>query len=83
MSRRTEAETTEYLGDVGCAEHDQDILRELSQRLEAVKRYDQYIAHADWRESLASFWTELKHQEQRNIMRLKELLAEEVRNECI
>lgn len=75
-------EVAEYLDEVGCAEHDRDILRELSQRLEAVKRYDQYIAHADWRESLSKFWTELKHQEQQNILRLKELLAKEVRNEC-
>ncbi len=64
------------------ANHDHDLVHELSRRLDTVWRLDQYIANADWRENLREFWIELKQQEERNIERMKVLLAEEVRNDC-
>ena len=73
----------EHLGETsGCANHDHDLVHELSRRLDALWRYDQYIANAEWRDGLKDFWANMKQQEQENIKRLKELLAEEVKNGC-
>jgi hypothetical protein len=66
----------------GCAHHDHDLIHELSRRLDALWRYDQYIANAASRDKLTSFWEDVKAQEEDNIKRLKELVAEEVRNCC-
>ena len=66
----------------GMADHDHDIVHELSRRLDTVWRLDQYIANADWRDNQRQFWTELKQQEEGNIQRMKQLLAEEIRNDC-
>lgn len=73
----------EHIGEsAGCADHDHDLVHELSKRLDALWRCDQYIANADFRQQLVEFWQEMKKQEQENIRRLKELVAEEVRNDC-
>ena len=45
-------------------------------------RYDQYIANAESRDSLRQFWIDTKAQKQRNIDRLKQLLADEIWNQC-
>jgi hypothetical protein len=66
----------------GCADHDHDLIHDLSRRLDAMWRYDQYIANAEWRSQLRDFWCHMKTQEQENIRRLKALLAEEMRNGC-
>lgn len=73
----------QHIGETqGCADHDHDLVHELSRRLDALWRYDQYIANAEWREKPRQFWEEIKMQELENIRRLKELIAEEVRNDC-
>ena len=37
----------QHLGETqGCADHDHDMVHELSRRLDAIWRYDQYIANA-------------------------------------
>lgn len=73
----------EHIGQTkGIADHDHDLIHELNQRLDALWRYDQYIANADWREDLRNFWVEIKEQEQRNVKRLKELIAAEVHQGC-
>lgn len=73
----------EHLGETsGCTDHDHDLIHELSRRLDALWRYDQYIANADWRDNLKQFWCDMKEQEQKNIDRLKQLLKEEVSNGC-
>lgn len=66
----------------GCANHDHDLVHELSRRLDALWRYDQYIANADGHDNPKQFWSDVKSQEQENIKRLRELIAEEVRNDC-
>ena len=66
----------------GCANHDHDLVHELSRRLDALWRYDQYIANAEGHENAKTFWTKVKAQEQQNISVLRELIAEEVRNDC-
>jgi hypothetical protein len=82
MSLAAEKEMT-HLGETsGCADHDHDLIHDLSRRLDALWRYDQYIANAEWRDELTQFWSEVKQQEQQNIARLKQMIAAEVRNGC-
>ncbi|MBI3463095.1 MAG: hypothetical protein HY000_08565 [Planctomycetes bacterium] len=66
----------------GCADHDHDLVHELGKRLDALWRYDQYIANADGHSTLQSFWRELKSQEYENVKRLKELIKQEIENDC-
>lgn len=76
---------TEYqhIGETqGCANHDHDLIHELSRRLDGVWRYDQYIANAAEQADLQKFWRDVKVQEQKNIEQLKKLLAEHVRKNC-
>ena len=73
----------EHIGEsCGCEDHDHDLIHELSKRLDALWRYDQYIANADGKSDLQSFWRDVKSQEQNNIDRLKKLVAQEVQNGC-
>ena len=82
MSMTTEKEY-EHIGETrGCADHDHDLVHELSRRLDSVWRYDQYIANANAREDLQDFWRNVKAQEQENIQILKKLLAEHVLSNC-
>ena len=82
MSLSAEQEM-QHLGETcGCADHDHDLIHELSRRLDMLWRYDQYLSNADWREEIRQFWNEMKSQEQENIRRLKRLLAEEIQNGC-
>ena len=66
----------------GLANHDHDLVHELSRRLDALWRYDQYIANAKEHDNAQQFWNDVKTQEQQNIDRLKKLIAEEVRKDC-
>ncbi|MEX1229615.1 MAG: hypothetical protein WEB58_05205 [Planctomycetaceae bacterium] len=82
MTLAAEKELT-HLGETsGCADHDHDLIHELSRRLDALWRIDQYLANAEWRSDLKEFWSDVKSQEQENVRRLKELIAQEVRNDC-
>ncbi len=72
-----------HLGEnPGCADHDHDLVHELSRRLDALWRYDQYIANAEGHAFLQEFWTDLKFQDQEAVKRLKELIAEEIKKDC-
>ena len=66
----------------GAADHDRDLVHELNKRLDALWRFDQYVANAQGHGELQKFWTELKDQERRNVDRLKELLAHEIKSGC-
>jgi hypothetical protein len=66
----------------GCEDHDYDLVHELSKRLDALWRYDQYIANADKHPELQKFWREVKQQDQANVKKLKELLAREISSGC-
>ena len=66
----------------GIADHDHDLVHELSRRLDALWRYDQYIANAEWRDDLKQFWCDAKAMEQQAIQRIRQLIAQEVRNDC-
>jgi hypothetical protein len=49
-----------------------DVIHELSKRLDALWRYDQYIANANDDSPLPGFWKEMKQHEQENVKRLKQ-----------
>ncbi len=65
-----------------CEDHDRDLIHELSKRLDALWRCDQYIANAEEHPHLQEFWQEIKKQEENNIGRLKQLIAEEIACGC-
>ena len=78
-----EEKEMEHIGETcGCADHDRDLVHELSKRLDALWRCDQYIANAGDKQQIMDFWEEIKQQEQLNIRRLKQLIAEEIANGC-
>tara|TARA_R110002124_G_C8782741_1_gene500917 strand:+ start:479 stop:880 length:402 start_codon:yes stop_codon:yes gene_type:complete len=73
----------EHIGETkGCADHDHDMIHELSKRLDALWRCDQYIANAEGHADLRRFWKEIKTQEEANISRLKKLLSKHIQNNC-
>jgi len=73
----------EHIGETcGCADHDHDLIHDLSKRLDALWRYDQYIANADGKFALQNMWRELKRQEIENIRLVKQMIAEEIRQNC-
>ena len=66
----------------GCADHDRDLIHELDRRLDALWRYDQYIANADGKPALEDLWRDLKRQEVATIKGVKQLIAEEIKQNC-
>ncbi len=73
----------EHLGETkGAEDHDHDMVHELSKRLDALWRYDQYTANADGEPQLQQFWRELKAQEQKNVQRLKQFVAAHCQKGC-
>ena len=73
----------EHIGETpGIADHDHDLMQDLSKRLDALWRYDQYIANADGHPELQTLWRDLKRQEQENVKRLKQCVVREVKQGC-
>jgi hypothetical protein len=73
----------EHIGETcAIADHDHDLIHYLSKRLDALWRYDQYIANAASRPALQDLWRDLKKQELDNVNRMKQVLIEEVRQDC-
>jgi len=62
-------------------DHDHDMIHDLSKRLDAVWRYDQYIENANKFPDLQRFWRESKQGEIQATERLKELIREHVRKD--
>ena len=82
MSMTAEREM-QHIGESKAIEnHDHDMIHELSKRIDAVWRFDQYIANAEGDSDLQDFWRELKSQEQENVKRLKEFVAEHIEKDC-
>jgi hypothetical protein len=46
------------------------------------RRYDQYIANAEGKPELQKLWRDLMKQETDNIKRVKQIVAEEIRQNC-
>ena len=73
----------EHLGETsGAEDHDHDMIHELSRRLDALWRYDQYISNASEYSQIQDFWKKAKKQEIENINELKSLLSEHIKNAC-
>lgn len=66
----------------GCSDRDHDLVHELSAKLDALWRYDQYIANAEGCPHVQGFWQELKRRCQSDIERIKELITEEMHKGC-
>ena len=83
MSLETYQKEVAHLGETrGVKDHDHDMIHDLSRRLDALWRYDQYITNAEGFESIQAFWRKVKEQEKENIVELKKLLSEHIRLEC-
>ncbi|TMA78469.1 MAG: hypothetical protein E6J74_41710 [Deltaproteobacteria bacterium] len=79
MTLAAEKELEHISESCGVADHDHD----LGKRLDALWRYDQYIANAEGRPALQELWCDLKCQEIDNIKRMKQVIVEEVRQNCL
>jgi len=66
----------------GMADHDHDLVHDLSRRLDALWRYDQYAANAEGNRAVQEFWRNVKQQEQDNIETLRNLIRAEVQKDC-
>ena len=76
-------EAIEHIGETqGIANHDHDMIHDLSLRLDALWRYDQYIANARGNRSLIAFWKKIKDQETSNIKSLKRHIASHAKKGC-
>jgi len=64
------------------ANHDHDMVQELSKVLDSIWRYDQYIANAEADEDLKSLWQDCKEKDMKIVERLKEKIADHVKNGC-
>jgi hypothetical protein len=82
MALAAERELAHIGESQGAANHDHDMIHELSKRLDALWRFDQYIANADGQPDLQRFWRELKDQDRRNVQRLKEFVKEHCAKDC-
>lgn len=72
-----------HIGEtMGCADHDHDLIQDLSKRLGALWRFDQYIANAEGKPNIQALWRKLKSQEQENVKQIKSLIAEEIKAKC-
>ncbi len=73
----------QHMGETaGAADHDHDLVKELTKRLDALWHYDQYVANAEGKAELRAFWIELKSQEKKNVEQLKKLIAQEINSGC-
>ena len=73
----------EYIGETrGIADHDHDMIHELSKRFDAVWRFDRYIANARDPTDLKGFWNKLRKREQENVSQLKKLIAKHAAGGC-
>ncbi|HLA83737.1 MAG TPA: hypothetical protein VJL29_03005 [Thermoguttaceae bacterium] len=79
----TVQKTMEHFGECrGCDDHVHDLIQTLGRCLNGLWRYDQYIANADGHPELQQFWREFREQELASVSRMKELLANDLRQEC-
>jgi len=73
----------EHIGETKpIADHDHDLVHTLSDRVDAVWRYDQYIANAEGKPELQSFWRDLKERDEKTVAELRERIAAEVADSC-
>ena len=64
------------------ADHAHALVHELSKRLDAIWRYDQYIANAEDKQELRAFWRKVKQQDQQIVDELRKLVKAEADCGC-
>jgi hypothetical protein len=78
----TDIQKDDHVGETkAIRDHDHDMIHDLSKRLDAVWRYDQYIENAQRFPELQQFWEDSKQMEIQAIERLKELIRDHVRQD--
>jgi protoheme ferro-lyase len=82
MRQAAEREYAQIGKTQAIADHDHDLVHELSKRLDAVWRFDQYIANAEDKPEIRDFWRQMKQEEVKTVDRLKALIAAEVKANC-
>jgi len=82
MALAAEKEMKHIGESCGCEDHDHDLIHDLSKRLDALWRYDQYIANAEAKPDLQKLWRDMKRQEVDNIKRVKQMVSEEIKQNC-
>jgi len=68
-----------HIGESG-GRIDHDLVYELGRRLDSLSRYDQYISNSKQHEAVRQFWCNMKSQEQQNILLMKQLLTDDIRD---
>lgn len=77
------AQSEQHIGETkGMPNHAHDLIHDLSNRLDALWRYDQCIANADKAgvQDSKKYWEDMKAQEAKNIDRIKELISNRVKD---
>ena len=82
MTLAAEEEFSNIGETMGCADHDHDLVHELCKRLDALRRYDEYVSNAVGKPSIQALWRKLRRQEQNNIKEIKGLIAAEIDAGC-
>jgi hypothetical protein len=82
MPLAAEKEMTHIGETQGAADHDHDMIHDLSKRLDALWRYDQYIANAGKHPELQRFWQDMRQQEKKNVERLKGIVRDHCAKDC-
>jgi hypothetical protein len=81
MSQNERVKDQEHIGKTeGAKDHDHDMIHDLSKRLDALYRYDQFINNAEGFEDVQAFWKKVKQQEQENITTLKGLIKKHIQS---
>lgn len=83
MSMVAERQLEQMGKSKGAENHDHDLIHELSQRREALWRFDQYSVNAKTDERLQAFWHHWKEQAQDNVQQLKQCVANHCAKNCI
>jgi hypothetical protein len=55
-----------------------DLVHELSDRIDAIWRYDQYVQNAEGRQEIQDCWRQIKQHDEQVVTKLKDLLAREL-----
>jgi len=82
MTQSAEKEYQHIGETAGCADHDHDLVHELSSKLDALWRYDQYIANAESHSGVQELWRDFKRQALADVQRLKQLITQEIQRGC-
>jgi hypothetical protein len=63
MALTVEKEMQHIGKSCGCADHDHNLVHELSKRIDSLWHYDQFIANAEDKPELQAMWRDFKRQE--------------------